>query len=309
MPGAHNAELAPLAATLIDTWQRQGRDGFLLTRPEQAAIETRDAEDPACGVRFRMRWMPHREVRGDVAELERRGILDPNRDSRKLYRDPRDPQGRHCFLCPANVRECHPLEELVPLRLAGRGLVAGANFAWIERDHFTVMPTEHVDQVYTADTLAEMLDLHAQTGGRFRVLFNGDGAGASIPWHRHYQITTECLPIESIDPQGLEAYPTPVRRFVAEDGNCPAADDAIRAWLSTDPGQHSLNLLVATRGAKTRVHFFPRDRRRATAPGKGMVGGFEVAGDFVFSAPEERAVFEAPVVETARRILSAVRPE
>ena len=82
-----------LAATLIDTWKTQGREGFLLTAPEDAHIETRRSHDDATGIEYRFLWMPHRELRADTAELERRGILNPNRDHEALFGDPRDPSG------------------------------------------------------------------------------------------------------------------------------------------------------------------------------------------------------------------------
>jgi len=69
-----------LADRLIDTWTLQGREGFLLSEPASAQIETREHGDPANAVTWRFRWMPHREIRGDVAELQRRGILNPDRD-------------------------------------------------------------------------------------------------------------------------------------------------------------------------------------------------------------------------------------
>jgi hypothetical protein len=297
-----------LASRLIRTWEQQGREGFLLSDPATAGIQTRLARDERAGVEFRFRWMPHREIRGDVAELERRGILNPDRDESRLFRDPRDPKGRHCFLCEANIHECHPMERLVPLRLAGRDYYAGANFAWIEENHYTVMPVEHVDQVYSRHALEAMLDLHRQTAGRFRILFNGDGAGATIPWHLHYQITTEAMPIERIAASGLGQYPTTVQRFVLADGSAQDIQRVAQDWLERDSEHHSLNILITTPDRDTHVYLFPRDKRRATAQGKGLVGGFEVAGDFVFSAPRERAVFESASVETARGILGEVRP-
>ncbi len=293
-----------LAETLVNTWAQQGREGFLLSDPASAAIETRHAVDPQCGLRYRFRWMPHREVRGDVAELERRGILNPRRDESRLFRDPRDPSGRHCFLCPANIRECHPMERLVPLRLAGRDYLAGANFAWIERDHFTVMAAEHVDQLYSRHALEAMFELHALTDGRFRILFNGPGAGATIPWHLHYQITTEAMPIEEMAPAGAAHYPTIVHRF----RKLADAHAAAESWLGRDPQHHSINILIATTDGETSLFVFPRDQRRAKAANKGLVGGFEVAGDFVLSAPAELSGFQNASAEVARAILKQVRP-
>lgn len=296
-----------LARTLIETWAAQNRDGFLLSDPDTVEIETREEFDARCGVNFRFRWMPHREIRGDVAELERRGILDPDRDEHMLFRDPRDPHARHCFLCEPNIRECHPLERLVPMKLAGRDYFAGANFAWIELDHYTVMSATHTDQAYSRHALEAMCDLHRQAAGQFRVLFNGPGAGASIPWHLHYQITTSRMPIESLAPDGAEHYPTLVQRFSGENV-LEAAHAAAMDWVQADEAHHTINALIAGPAGRPVIFTFPRDKRRATSTNKGLVGGFEVAGDFVLSAPSEEAVFRASSVATAHQILSEIRP-
>jgi hypothetical protein len=298
-----------LADALIETWAQQGEEGFLLSDPQSAEIETRTAEDSETGVAYRFRWMPHREIRGDVGELERRGILNKDRDESKLFRDERDPSGRHCFLCRDNIAECHPMERLVPMTLAGREYLAGANFAWIELDHFTVMSAEHMVQEYDRHVLEAMIDLHEQTGGRFRVLFNGTGAGASIPWHLHYQVTTERLPIESMRDGDEDAYPTVVRRFdMAASDAVDRAHEMTQRWLDGDRETRSVNLMVATTDGRQQIYLFPRDQRRAKAEGKGLVGGFEVAGDFVLSSTAERLTFDAATVETARTILDQVRP-
>ncbi|MFH1419351.1 MAG: DUF4922 domain-containing protein [Planctomycetota bacterium] len=297
-----------LARQLLDTWAAQGRDGFLLSDPQTAEIATREAADDICGIGFRFRWMPHRELRGDIAKLEARGILNPNRDQSRLFRDPRDPHGRHCFLCERNIAECHPMEVLVPLTLAGREYFAGANFAWIEPDHYTVMPAEHTDQTYSRHVLDAMCGLHSQSGGRFRVLFNGTGAGATIPWHLHFQITTAEMPIERIRPGSESHYPTAVRVFPFDDAGREQAHAAAEEWLRGGKEHRSINIFVTTTDGTSRIFVFPRDQRRATAEGKGLVGGFEVAGDFVLSAPNERATFENASAKTARDILGQVRP-
>jgi len=297
-----------LAETLIGAWDAQRRQGFLLTDPAHVEIPTREAVDPTNGVPYRFRWMPHRELRGEIAELERRGILNPERDERVLFRDDRDASGRHCFLCASNIAECHPMETLVPLELAGRHYFAGANFAWIERDHFTVMAAEHVDQYYSRHVLEAILDLHRKTAGRFRVLYNGIGAGATIPWHLHIQITTAPMPIEYLRPGCEDQYPTTVRRFKMHHRGLDAAHAAAEEWLGRDPEMHSLNLLATTVDGDPTAFLFPRDRRRASANGKGLVGGFEVAGNFVLSAPHEEATFLGTSVPAARAILAQVRP-
>ncbi len=311
-PAVHAPASTPggkvLVDTLIETWAVQGRDGFLLTHPADVDIPTREAVDPASGVPFRFRWMPHRELRGDVAELERRGILNPRRDEGKLFRDVRDPNKQHCFLCAANIAECHPMEVLVPLQLGGGAYFAGANFAWIEHDHFTVMSAEHTDQAYSHHVLEAMLDLHLQTAGRFRVLYNGPGAGATIPWHLHFQITTTPMPIERLLPGHERQYPTTVHSFRVRDNGLEGAEAAARDWLAGDSHHRSLNILVTAIDGGACVFVFPRDQRQASASGKGLVGGFEVAGDFVLSAPREEDTFRNASAATARAILSQIRP-
>ncbi len=298
---------APLAVELSRVWREQGRIGFLLS-PEGEGAEIRYVEDPISQVRFRFRWLPHRELRADVAELEARGILDPDRDQSILFRDPRDPSGRFCFLCAGNIRECNPKEELVPMRLAGRDYFAGANFAWIGREHFTVMDAEHVDQQLSGHVLAAMLDMHEQTGGRFRIIYNGAYAGATIPWHLHFQVTSEPFPVESLPEESEDSYPTSVARFDATDTGAAALEHA-EDWMGRDREHHRVNLLVAGPDGAPTIHVFPRDTRRSHAAAKGLMGGFEVCGDFVYSEPNKRAEFESASAELARSLLGEIRPE
>jgi hypothetical protein len=299
-----------LADLLQRTWEQQAQDGFLLSDPHTVEIGTREVTDSGSGVRYRFRWMPHREIRGNIAELEKRGILNPNRDESKLFRDARDPHGRHCFLCAENIKECHPLETMVPLELAGQRYYAGANFAWIEPGHFTIFAAEHQDQAYSRHALEAMVELHTRTNGQFRVLFNGPGAGASIPWHLHYQITTAPMPIETLKPGSEDQYPTPVCRFeLGSDGQgFERAHLAAEQWVRQNPEHHSLNVFIATIDVDPVLFIFPRDQRHATATGKGLVGGFEVAGDFVLSAPREEETFNNASVEIARSILEQITP-
>jgi len=297
-----------LADTLIEIWRTQAREGFLLSDPNLIDIPTREVFDEPTGVTFRFRWMPHREIRGNIKALEQKGILNPNRDEMILFRDARDSHGRHCFLCESNIAECHPKEILVGMRLLGREFIGGANFAWIEPNHFTVMPREHCDQIYSRFVLDAMIDLHNQTRGRFRVLFNSPGAGATIPWHMHFQIVTSTLPIENLIPNEENNYPAAVRRFTLQGDGVDRAHALVQRWLDVDTVNRSVNLLVATVGTSPCIFVFPRDRRYASTKEKGLVGGFEVAGDFVLSSPSEEAVYKHANVAMVKRILGEVRP-
>lgn len=296
-----------LAERLVQNWAEQRAIGFVLGDPD-APVETRSFPDPATGVDFRFRWLPHREIRSVPAELERRGILNPYRDESRLFRDPRDRSGRHCFLCPENVAICQPAETLVPIEAGGRGWQAGANFAWLGRDHYTVMAADHVDQVYSRDVLDAMLDLHEQIGEVFRIVFNGAGAGATIPWHLHLQIVSDPFPIETLLPDREDAYPTALRVIPLTDGAADRIHSAITAWEAEDPAHHRVNLLVASRGGRPSVFVTWRDARRSIASNKGLMGGWEVAGEFAYSEPDYRAAFESADLETARSALAEIRP-
>jgi hypothetical protein len=302
------ADGGTLAGELLTTWQAQADDGFLLSDPDASDIEVTSVLDPVSGVAFRFRWLPHREIRFDVPELERRGILNPNRDSVPLFHDPRDPSGHHCFLCIDNIEVCHPMEALVPVHLAGRDYVAGANFAWIGRNHYTVMAVEHMDQDFTPHVLEAMLDLHRLTEGGFRVLYNGAQAGATIPWHLHYQITTDRFPVEGLPPGAEATYPAAVWRSAGRGDGVRAALGRVEEWLGRDPEHHRVNLLVAGAAPEPVIHVFARDARKTYAEEKGLMGGFEICGDLVYSEPGQRHRFEAASVELARRVIAEVRP-
>ena len=296
-----------LTELLQSTWKEQLSTGFILGDPYHP-VETRTARDPVTGVTFRFRWLPHRELRTDTAELERRGIISPDCFTAKLYRDPRDESGRHCFLCPGNVEICHPMETLVPVAAGERAWQAGANFAWLAPDHFTLMSEEHEDQVYSPSLLQAMLDINEQTDGVFRVVFNGADAGATIPWHLHLHIASEQMPVERLRPGMEAAYPVPVAVFPLSKASAAQIDEYIMGWEEHDD-HHRVNLLAATVESDPTVFVFLRDTRYTVADNKGLMGGWEVTGDFAYSEPGMRGDFETASLETVRTALAQICPQ
>jgi hypothetical protein len=294
-----------LGVRLVETWARQIEAGFILGDPN-GPIETRLVADPECGVTFRLRWLPHRELRTDTAALERRGILNPNRDEAALFRDERDPSGRHCFLCPENVHICHPIEELVPVHAGGRAWRAGANFAWLAQNHFTVMTEDHVDQRFDEAVMGAMLDLYEQTDAEFRIVFNGAYAGATIPWHLHLHITTDPFPVEGLLADHHDDYPIPLRVFPVTESVCSDVTRHVLDWEQRDPEHHRVNLLVAPCGGNPSVFVFLRDTRVTVARNKGLMGGWEVAGDFAYS--DRRKEFEIVDLDAVRAAFADIRP-
>ena len=294
-----------LTHRLRTTWAEQVESGFILGDPA-APSEARLIDDPASGVTFRLRWLPHRDLRTDTAALESQGILNPNRDESVLFRDPRDPSGRHCFLCSANIQVCHPLEKLLPVRAGGRNWLAGANFAWLAHNHFTVMAEEHVDQHFDGSVIEAMLDLQAQTAGEFRVLFNGAYAGATIPWHLHLHITSDPFPVEQLEPDRAADYPAPVRVFTGTRSLQTEVTEFVTSWEGRDPDHHRVNMLVSSRKGTPIVFAFLRDTRFTIAGNKGLMGGWEVAGDFAYD--DRRNDFEAADIRAVRAAYGEIRP-
>ena len=294
-----------LPVALRNIWQDQERIGFLLNEPG-CLPETRTATDPATGVEFRFRWLPHRSLRSNTAELERLGILDPDRDETQLFRDERDASGAHCFLCRTNVAISHPQEVLVPIEAGERRWWAGANFAWLGDNHFTVMSDEHEDQLYSKSVLEAMCALHQQTDGEFRIVFNGHGAGATIPWHLHIQMTTDPMPVENLEHGAESAYPVPLTRFAVDQTE--DADGFVTDWMNRDPDHHRVNLLVAGPATGGHVYVVRRDTRRSTSLNKGLMGGWEVSGDFPYGDARYRAAFETADLDTAVAALREIRP-
>ena len=87
-----------------------------------------------------------------------------------------------------------------------------------------------------------------------------------------------------------------------------AAMGAIETWEAKDPDNHRVNVLVAGPVAAPVVHVFGRDRRLTHSPVKGLMGGFEMCGDLVYSEPDRRNEFEGASAAMARQALEDVRP-
>jgi hypothetical protein len=116
------------------------------------------------------------------------------------------------------------------------------------------------------------------------------------------------MPIERLQPGGEAHYPTLVSRFLRTGDGLERAHAAAQRWLDADPEHHSVNILIAPMGTDSCIFVFPRDQRRSSASGMGLVGGFEVAGDMVLSSRQEEETFLNASVAAAREILEQIRP-
>jgi hypothetical protein len=97
---------------------------------------------------------------------------------------------RRCFLCPDHL----PSEQAV-ITWRDQWLIA-CNPAPIITPHFTIISTDHRPQLISA-CMEAMLDLASDLEGRYTIMYNGPGAGASAPDHLHLQACeADRLPFE-----------------------------------------------------------------------------------------------------------------
>lgn len=320
-----------LAYGLLALYRQQVTCGFVLGDPlNPEGKEVRHFADPETGIVFGLMWNPDRELRKDHRLLIQRGVVAEHVDASKLIN--LDKAGKPCYLCKENIALQNPGEVLLPLQLAGEEYFAGANFAYITNNHFTLASSEHRPQRFSRDVLAALTDFVEQTDGRFRAIFNGL-AGASILWHEHMQATTETFPIEEISIKDADvihrrgdlrvsrpSYYVPlwVVEGTAKEEVQDAASRIVEAWHSLDRKHHTENI-VSTKGhERFKVFVFLRDTRRLAGTGKaGAMASFECAGSIVLSyVPDpgdpgqtnERDTFESATLQTVRGLLRAIEP-
>jgi hypothetical protein len=258
------------------------------------------------------------------------GVIADNVDKAKLIN--LDKTGKPCYLCIKNIALQNPAEILLPIKLDGQDYFAGANFAYIENNHYTIINARHRRQSYEKRILAAIIDFVERTDGLFRAIFNGL-AGATILWHEHLQATTEPFPVESIrirekdivfHKSGLRVsrpfYYTPL--WVVEGRNkntvIDAAHHIIDRWQKLNPQNHTENIIAVKSGKLFRIFIFLRDTRRLAGEGKfGDMASFECGGVIVLSyrplkretgKPNEKKTFDNAGLDTVRRLLANVAP-
>lgn len=327
-----DAEHSGLTHDLLALYRQQVNCGFVLADPLIGkGREEKRFFDECCGIEFRFLWNPDRQLRKNHALLVQRGVVAKHVDTDKLIN--KDKNGKACYLCKENIALQNPAEVLFPLKLAGEQYFAGANFAYITNNHFTIMSSSHRPQQYRRGVLAVLDDFVLQTGGHFRAIFNGL-AGASIPWHEHMQATTEKFPIEDIKIRDTDVlrddghirvsmpfYYTSVG--VVEGTSAAevedAGDRAIQKWYSFNKEYHTENVIAAMTEGRFRMFLILRDTRKLTGTGKaGAMAAFECGGNIVLSyeppEPEsekvnERFTFDRASLETAKQLLFDIAPD
>lgn len=321
-----------LAYALMALYRQQVNCGFVLADPlKREGKERKRFFDERSGIEFHVLWQPDRELRKDHQLLIQRGVVAESADETRLIN--RDKDGKPCYLCRDNIGLQNPAEVLSPLELAGEQYFAGANFAYITNNHFTIMSAEHRPQLYRKKVLTALNDFVQQTDGQFRAIFNGL-AGASILWHEHLQATSEKFPIEDIRIKKVDIlyedsqirvsrpfYYVPlwivegISRTRVED----TIDRIIKDWHCLNTEHHTENVISAMTDKRFRIFILLRDVRKLAGTGKvGAMAAFECGGYIVLSYEpfhdeaheiNEWVTFQTASLETVKRLLADVAPQ
>jgi hypothetical protein len=322
-----------LAYALLALYRQQVHSGFVLADPLKTEGRTeKEFYDKDTGVTFRVQWNPHRELRKNHALLIERKVIAANVDQAAVVN--RDCTGKPCYLCRTNIELQNPGEILLEIGLAEEKFYAGANFAYITNNHYTLMNSEHRPQRYRKKVLEILNDFLDQTKGFFRVIFNGL-AGASIEWHEHLQATTEPFPVEQarLKPQDIvhqgphctvsqPLYYVPLWVVEGTDRDqCEsAADILIRKWQSLNERKHTVNIIAARSEDAYRMFIVLRDKDKLagdTAGKKGAMAAFETGGNIVLSYKpppgkdevNEKRTLDSADLDIVKQLLYSVRPD
>jgi hypothetical protein len=242
-----------------------------------------------------------------------------------------------CFLCLENLRWMQCGNELPyswPVNGHSR-LILPQPFPFAPL-HFTVASMEHEPQAWGGQVerlqrrLTDMCAL-AKELPTYLILYNGQGAGASIADHLHYHClepfsTQQMMPLQRAAwlTQPVEADKPAARcvdqrlyPLVAFQVN-GERDDVIGLTLTLALRWHEVagheateNIVVSTENDQLVCYYVPRDPTFPSAPGfKGDIGAYEVMGEFVFSDEAEgQALRDRRIGYTYLwRVLQDVRP-
>lgn len=244
-----------------------------------------------------------------------------------------------CFLCPENVLWQQAGAEMgYEIDVDSARYIAWMNAYPLMPVHCVVATADHIPQAWCRNgemigcmsidkILDDLVDLSRRLPG-YVGFYNGQGAGASIPGHFHFQFFKRpqagiLFPLEitaresGIESHGtIDDYPLAVEYWRGDPGSVTGAACAwIRDWLGRNRHQHPLisaNIVATFDDIENTscLFFVPRHQQRMQSPEmSGTIGGVEILGELVFSSDEEGRRLERGDVDyhTIERILSAVR--
>lgn len=240
-----------------------------------------------------------------------------------------------CFLCPENVQWQQEGKEFgYELDLEDRKYVAWMNPYPLLPNHTVIASREHIPQTWRLNgssqpprslstIVTDLLRLTSRLPGWFG-FYNGEGAGASVPHHLHYQLLPRPkeygpfpLELAASEPRSSGCvvkggYPL---EFAHWRGGIDDLLDRALPWLISWSGKAHANLTanviaIARDGTQELdLYFVPRDVNRPRSPEmSGLVGGLEVLGELIFCSEDEVHRLESGEIDyaTIERLLSSV---
>ncbi len=308
---------ANLNIALLAIYRQQVNCGFVLSDPLKEKRK-KSFFDKKTGVNFILSFNPDRELRKNHKLLIKMGIIEKNIDPEKLINKK---NGVACYLCWKNILIQNPLEIIVKIKLNNEYFYIGANFAYITNNHFTIMNSKHIPQIYRKNIIDIATSFIDKTNGNFRVIYNGR-AGASITEHEHLQATTEAFPIENIikgrkilNTKNTDIYNPyyylPLWLVEGDNMNelADISDKIISEWEKIDEN-NTINLIFTKNKDKYLIFIFLRDQQKLLSGGKiGAMASFEVGGRIVLSCDKERTMFKKGSLAMIRTFLREIAPE
>lgn len=313
------ARLDGYGSALTALYRQQINSGFVLADPAKYQASNKSFFDPVSGVTFNVQLNPDRDIRSNHAELIKRGVIADGVNPSTLIN--KDKNGTPCYLCKENIKVQNPKEILFELCLAGQTYFAGANFAPLALNHFTIIRADHRSQRYAKDIVSVMRSFTDLANGSYRAVFNGL-AGASIVEHEHFHATTTRFPVEKIriDPEDVEFEADDIRvsrpkyylpLFIVEGVKSEKVEEAstriTSKWHNLDAGHNTENIILVKTDDTYRVFIFLRDTRLLRPSGKkGAIAAFECGGGIITSEPK---FWRTADLESIKLILADVAPD
>lgn len=323
---AMSADGLPAALGLLE--EQQSDIGFI--QDDLKAVERYRVCDPHDHSRvFTVQFNPRRALRHLGA-----GRAVPPRNVERLHND--------CFLDPENIRwQQRGIEMGFEIESTiGTPYIVWMNPFPLMPTHTTIATKHHLPQSWLSqdpgkqsarirEVLTDLLFFARQLPG-FVGFYNGEGAGATIPGHFHFQFFKrpegQIFPLEAAARAAIAGHdsrpPLVIRKYPIKAIYFSGSEQEIvkraAAWAEhwtesyeRNPALSANIVVVRERHDRERFHlyFVPRNKHFSHAPGiAGLVGGLEILGEFVFSTEAEKQQLQSGHIDygTLVRVLAGV---
>lgn len=245
-----------------------------------------------------------------------------------------------CFLCRDNIRwQQYGIEMGYELQVGTTPYIVWMNAYPLMPIHAVIAAKNHVPQAWSfhedhterfdiAKILGDLIDLSGKLPG-YIGFYNGEGAGASIPGHFHYQFFKRLapdmrFPLELAPKKASNSYATiedfpvtAVHWWGKAEAVLQQATAWARDWIARNQersSQLSANIVACVDETldQTELYLVPRDQMRSHSQEmSGLIGGLEILGELVFSSEDEKHRLDRGEIDyhAVQRILAGVRTE